>query len=340
VDNGSVLRIQGTNNGGSGITVRAEALTISGLGRAGSGGALRSVSGINTWQGKVTLAADARIGAASGSSLTLDVASGNAIEAANFNLTTEGAGRIQINDAISLGSGGLTKIGSGTLVLSAANTYTGPTSVDVGTLGLHNNSSSLQITVASGASLDLNAALNVTTSGTVVFNTGSSVSVSGTPSGSAVTLLTAAGGISGTPSLVPVAGYSLVTTGNSLILQATAGSTYSAWLGTNASTPQLLQNYAFGAVSPTSAVNTSNLPAYGTAGGLFVLSYSVRADDTNLVVEPQGNEDLKVSGGWTTNGISTSVIGTNVVDGVEMQQRQAAVPLTGGKKFLRLRITE
>ena len=238
------------------------------------------------------------------------------------------------------GGQGLIKAGSGTVVLSGASSYTGTTSVNAGTLGLHGNSSSLQITVAAGASLNLSVALTATASGTVVFNAGSSVSVSGTPSGDAVTLLTASGGITGAPSLVPVAGYSLVTTGNSLILQAATGSTYSAWLGTNAPTPQLLQNYAFGAVSPTNAANSSNLPAYGTTNGQFVLNYSVRADDTNLVVEPQVNEDLTLSAGWTASGISNTVIGINVIDGVEMQLRQAAVPLTGGKKFLRLRISE
>jgi hypothetical protein len=155
-----------------------------------------------------------------------------------------------------------------------------------------------------------------------------------------VTLLTASGGISGSPSLnTPVLGYELVVNANSLVLQA-SGTTFSGWLGTNAPTPQLLTSYAFGAVSPTNSANPSNLPAYGTTNGQFVLNYSVRADDTNLVVEPQVNEDLTISAGWTAGGISNSVIGMNVVDGVEMQQRQAAVPLTGGKKFLRLKITE
>ena len=238
------------------------------------------------------------------------------------------------------GGQGLIKAGSGTVVLSGASSYTGTTSVNAGTLGLHGNSSSLQITVAAGASLNLSVALTATASGTVVFNAGSSVSVSGTPSGDAVTLLTASGGITGAPSLVPVAGYSLVTTGNSLILQAATGSTYSAWLGTNAPTPQLLQNYAFGAVSPTNAANSSNLPAYGTTNGQFVLSYSVRMDDSSLVVQPEGNADLKIAADWRTNGIAVSVIGTNVVDGIEMEQRQAVVPLTSGKNFLRLKISE
>jgi outer membrane autotransporter protein len=54
--------------------------------------------------------------------------------------------------------GGLTKIGSGTLTLSGANTYTGPTMVNAGTLqagAVNAFSSASAFTVASGATLDL-----------------------------------------------------------------------------------------------------------------------------------------------------------------------------------------
>jgi autotransporter-associated beta strand protein len=118
-----------------GVTVGNEALTISGSGTGASVGALRAGSGTSTWGGKVTLGANATIGAASGTTLTLDVASGNAIEAANFNLTFDGAGSNLVMDAIDLGTGGLTKIGSGTTTL---NGTLGASSVDVqlGTLAL------------------------------------------------------------------------------------------------------------------------------------------------------------------------------------------------------------
>jgi outer membrane autotransporter protein len=54
--------------------------------------------------------------------------------------------------------GGLTKIGTGTLTLSGANTYTGPTMVNAGTLqagAVNAFSSASAFTVASGATLDL-----------------------------------------------------------------------------------------------------------------------------------------------------------------------------------------
>lgn len=178
VDSGSVLRIQGTNGGGSGITVGAEALTISGLGRAGNGGALRSVSGTNTWQGLVTLAADARIGSAANSVLTLDVASGNAIQATDRNLETEGAGHIQINDAVSLGTGRLTKTGTGSLILAASNNYSGGTVVSQGTLQIGNGGTTGSV----GGPITNNA--------TLVYNRSDSLSQSGVISGTgAVTKL-------------------------------------------------------------------------------------------------------------------------------------------------------
>ena len=133
VNSGGQLRLNSTSGG---LTVGNEALTISGTGYAGdTGGALRNSAGNNTYQGRITLAGDANIGAANGTSLTLDVASGNAIEANNFNLTLLGAGSHLVNDAIHLGSGGLTKTGTGTATLNGT-LGAGSLSVNQGTLAL------------------------------------------------------------------------------------------------------------------------------------------------------------------------------------------------------------
>lgn len=130
VASGAELRL---NPASGSIAVAAQPLSIAGQGIT-SGGALRSVSGSNTWQGMVTLTGNATIGAASGTRLTIDVASGNAIEATDFNLTFDGAGTTEVLDPISLGTGGLAQIGSGTTILGGSSTFSGPLSIAQGTL--------------------------------------------------------------------------------------------------------------------------------------------------------------------------------------------------------------
>jgi autotransporter-associated beta strand protein len=261
VVSGGVLRLQGTNAGGGGITVGAEALSLSGLGRANTGGALRSVSGTNTWQGAITLAADARIGAAANSVLTLDVASGSAVEAANFNLGTEGAGHIQVNDAINLGTGSLTKLGTGSLILAASNSYSGGTVLNEGTLRLGNanaagsgtitqvtNNSTLQIntggTVANAMSIfNIQTLQTVTLSGNKTLNNANYDVASGTTTTESG-VLTGSGGITkqGTGALIVTAGNSftgaLDVQAGSLNLNSVTGgaaaSTASVTVATNA----------------------------------------------------------------------------------------------------------
>jgi fibronectin-binding autotransporter adhesin len=149
VANGARLLLSPTSGN---ITVGNEALTISGTGA--SGWVLRNATGANTWGGKVTLAADATIQSASGASLTLDVASGDAVDVGSFTATFNGAGNNLVNDPIS-GTGGVTKAGSGILTLGGNSTYTGATTVSLGQLLVNGNNSAATgaLTVAAGATL-------------------------------------------------------------------------------------------------------------------------------------------------------------------------------------------
>ena len=167
VTSGAALEIQG------GIAVGAEALTLNGTGIS-SGGALRNISGNNSYAGLITLGSATRINSDSGT-LTLDVASGNAITGTQ-NLTFGGAGNVTVNDPIATSTGTLTKDGAGTLTLAGANTYTGATSVTAGTL-LVNGST------ASGSPVTVNG------SGTTLGGTGTiggTVAVSNTAAGAIV----------------------------------------------------------------------------------------------------------------------------------------------------------
>ncbi len=106
VASGATLALAGAGD----IAYNANALTLNGAG-ANSAGALTTVEGVSgnkTWTGTVTLASAASIGAATGTNLT-------------------------VSGVIS-GGGMLTKVGDGNLTLSAANTYSGATNLDAGTL--------------------------------------------------------------------------------------------------------------------------------------------------------------------------------------------------------------
>jgi autotransporter-associated beta strand protein len=277
VGNGSVLRIQGTNNGGSGITVGAEALTLIGQGRGGNGGALRSASGTNTWQGKVTLSGDARIGSAGSSFLTLDVASGNAVEAADFNLTTEGAGHLQVNDAISLGTGSLTKLGTGSLILGAANSYSGGTTLSEGFLRLDNASAAGSGSITQATN---NSTLQINTTGTVanamsIFNirTMQTVTLSGnktlnnaTYTVDAGTTTTESGSLSGAGGITKQGTGTLIVTGNN---------SYTGAVAVDAGVLNLNSSVG-GAAATTSAVSVAS-------GATLLLSQSDQVSNTAAV---------------------------------------------------------
>jgi len=171
VASGATLQLEG------GIAVGNEALTLSGTGVGGTG-ALRSVSGENTWGGNVALNANTQINADAGS---LALAGG--ISGANRSLTFDGAGNISVGGAITTGTGALTKSGAGTLTLAGASTYTGATTVSAGTLLLGASeaiSNSSAVTVASGATFDLNGQTETIASlagaGQVLIGTGQLIS--------------------------------------------------------------------------------------------------------------------------------------------------------------------
>ncbi|MBI3145178.1 MAG: DUF4347 domain-containing protein, partial [Pseudogulbenkiania sp.] len=134
VSSGATVRIAG------GLTV-GESFTISGTGKQVSSidyGALHLISGSSTVTGAVTLAVDANVSAASGSTLTLS--------------------------GVVDGSSALNKTDAGTLTLSGTNTYTGATTVSAGTLAVSGGSAivdSSALTVSSGATFQLSASETV-----------------------------------------------------------------------------------------------------------------------------------------------------------------------------------
>ena len=163
VSTGAVLDLNGQ-------TVGAEALTLNGTGIS-SGGALINSGSAASLSGLVTLGSASSI-IASGGAITLSNA--GTITGATFGLTVGGANNTTINSIIGTTSGTLTKQDAGTLTLGGANTYTGLTDVQVGTLVATNATSlgttAAGTTVTSGATLDVQA--NITTEAITVGGTG------------------------------------------------------------------------------------------------------------------------------------------------------------------------
>jgi autotransporter-associated beta strand protein len=164
VQGGAALEL--SNN----ITVGAEALEINGTGIS-HGGALRNYSGSNTYGGPITIGASgARINADATTSLEL---TGGI--ATNFpqDVTFGGAGDTTVSTTAISGAGGLIKDGTGLLVLSAANTYTGATAVNGGTLLINGSTTAAgTVTVNPGAALGGTGVIG----GAVVINSGGTIS--------------------------------------------------------------------------------------------------------------------------------------------------------------------
>lgn len=125
----------------------ANTFNIQGNGTGALDGAIENFSGNNTLSGSITLANNARIGSSSG---TLTLGNTGTLAGTNRNLTVSGAGNTVVNRAIATGTGTLTKEGSGTLTLNAANSYTGATTIAAGQItagatGLFSDAASLTI---------------------------------------------------------------------------------------------------------------------------------------------------------------------------------------------------
>ena len=129
---------------------------ISGTGQLSKiGTAVLTLTGANTYTGLTTVSA----GTLSGNTTSLrgDIANSGVVQ---FNQTSNG----NYTGVIS-GTGQLSKIGTGVLILTGANTYTGLTTVTAGTL--RGNTTSLRGAIANSAIVEFNQATNGTYAGVI-----------------------------------------------------------------------------------------------------------------------------------------------------------------------------
>ncbi|MFA5262762.1 MAG: autotransporter-associated beta strand repeat-containing protein [Opitutaceae bacterium] len=234
ITDGAELQLQG------GIAVGAEALTLRGTGLSNTG-ALRNISGTNSYAGKLTLTGATRINSDSGT-LTLNVASGNGIESASAqNLTFGGAGNVTVSDIIATGGGSLTKDGTGTLTLAAANTFTGAVSVGEGVLNIQNANAlgtvAGGVTVSSGAELQLQAGgisfagESLDLNGTGVSSTGALRNISGNNTWTGAVILDSASRINSDSGTFTISG-SISGSGQDLTVGGSGNTTISNVIGT------------------------------------------------------------------------------------------------------------
>jgi len=158
VASGATLRLE------NGVNIASEALTLS-----GSLFGATNPSSVE-YGGAITLGGDASISAGGSNAMTI---SGTIDGGGNQLTLTNAAPTITVSGVLSNAS--LVKSGTGTAILSGANSYTGATTVNEGTLKLGNNSAlgttAGATTVSSGAALDTagfnpNSGENFTISGT------------------------------------------------------------------------------------------------------------------------------------------------------------------------------
>jgi fibronectin-binding autotransporter adhesin len=320
---------------GSGLTV-AEPLTLNGTGITG-GGAVRNLANNNVWSGAVTLASATTVVAAGGT-LTMS----GAVTTATFTITYDGAGNITKSAGVISGTGGVTKEGAGTLTFSVAHSYTGATTINVGTLKLsiaNAVGSSSAVSVASGATFDLGGfsdtvgsiagAGNVTSTaaGTVTLTTAANTSTtfSGVMSdGSGVVGLTKGG--TGTLTWSGANTYSGVTRINAGTLSIGSD----AVLGTAPGSPTAGQlTFGGGTLQATASFALSaNRGIAMTGAGTFNVDPSMTLTYGGVIA---GASTLTKSGTGTLvlSGTNTHTGATTISAGVVRVQSNAALGGTG-----------
>ncbi|NBP43115.1 MAG: hypothetical protein EBU65_03045, partial [Actinobacteria bacterium] len=304
VANGAALEIT--------TTINAEALTLNGDGIS-SGGALRNISGTNSYPGAITLSTNAvRINSDSG---TLTLSGG--ITNSTIGLTFGGASNTTVSTtAIGSGAGTLTKDGSGTLTFSVANTYTGLTTVSAGTLayGVSNAIYTGAVTV-NGSTAVLALGAYSDTVGAVTVTEGS-ITGSGTLTSTSGFTFNPTTGITVTISS-PIGGSVAVTKSGAGTVILSANNTYTGLTTISAGVLRVSHNNALGTTANgTTVSNGAALElTYSTGSGITIGDEALTLNGTGV-----SNDGAlrNISGYNTYSGLitlSTNAVRINVDDG-------------------------
>ncbi len=242
----------------------------------------------------------------------------------------------------------LTKSGAGTQTLSGPNTYTGATTVSAGTLALVGGSQTSAITVNDLASLGFTLGSGTTSDSAVTFNTGSSVTITGTPApATSYTLMTTTATISGPLTLNPlIPGFELQIDGtNTLKLVPSAAGGYAAWATLNGASltnrdedhdnDGVKNGVEFFLGGNTDTTGFTALPTVNTVGGLSVTWAKHAGYSGNYTTDFVVETSATLTGPWATEPDPGSTISFPTANEVKFT---FPTPL-GTKNFARLKVT-
>ena len=292
----------------------------------------------------------------SSNSLTI---AGNVINGANT-LTVGGSGGVIISDIVGNGTGGLVKTGTGTLMLQAANSYTGGTSISGGTLNLANGGALQGSTVTSpttGIVFDQSVASRIFAFGGLS-GSGSLNLQNNAASPAGVTLTvggnngstTYSGTLSSSGSLTKVGTGTLTLTGSSTytgataisagILAAASTGTLPGYASTGRVTAASSGTLALSAGSSWTAANINGLvTANGTGfasgstlgidttSGNFSYGYSIAG---SMGLTKLGSNVLTLSSSSTYTGLTTITSGTLTISNSSALSGSTVVAPTPG----------
>ena len=295
VSSGAALQLQ------SGISV-GNVLSLAGPG-INNDGALRSVSGSNTYTGPISFTGATRINADAG---TLYLTTGGIATGGN-DLTLGGSGNMVVASILS-GVGVFTKDGPGIVTLTSSNSFAGTISVSAGTLSVGDGTAGHDGSIATSSGI----AVSNTTS-FLVYNLSSTASRTYSNVISGLGSLTVTG--SGTLTLTATNTYTgpTLVSGGSLILTNTGA------LGASA----INDSSIAGGISLTLAGGVASIGGItGTSTGDFTSIFSNHASISTLVLNPgagvSNSSSSIISDGTSSNhmNLTKTGSGTQVLTGL------------------------
>ncbi|MEI7911726.1 MAG: autotransporter-associated beta strand repeat-containing protein, partial [Verrucomicrobiota bacterium] len=317
INSGTVTMANAQNGGSStnyGIAATLNGGTLNlnnanAIGGAGGGNSFGINGGTinNTSGAAITLARNAPVTLGGnfsfGGSYNLNLGTGSVglgtAAAATRTITTNGSATLTIDGIISNASNGIAKSGTGTLVLTKANTYAGPTIINGGTLTL------------SGAGSINSSAITINGSGAKLLQTSSTAVTSG------VTLTQGTLAGTGTVGAVTVANASgaIISNGNSNTTALTAAS------------------LSFGGAATLNLNYSGTSPALAVTGALGVTPANgvVTINELHALIWTTGQSYNLVSFGSSTASVTDFTLGT--VAGLSARQ-VPALSLTGSNLVL------